>query len=54
MNQVSCPKCASHHVTVVDSNEQEDWVSIHCLTCNEISRISGEDFKVDIDDLPSE
>ena len=54
MNQVACPKCGSSHVTVVDSNESEGWVSIHCLACSETSRISGEDFKVDIDDLPLE
>ena len=54
MNQVSCPRCGSHTVTVVDSNEIEGWVSIHCLACNEPSRIAGEDFVVDTDDLPLE
>ena len=54
MNQVSCPQCGSHNVTVVDSNEPEGWVSIHCLACSESSRIAGEDFEVDTGDLPLE
>ncbi len=54
MNQVSCPQCGSHNVTVVDSHELEGWVSIHCLACSETSKIAGEHFEVDTDDLPPE
>ena len=54
MNQVACPKCGSGNVTVVDSRELEGWVSIYCLACNETSRIAGENFEVETDDLPPE
>lgn len=54
MNEVACPRCGSLNVTVVDSDETESWVSIHCLSCNETSKIPGEDFEVDTGDLPPE
>ena len=54
MNQVRCPQCDATQVTVVDSDETRDVVTIHCVSCGRTSEISGEQFHVDTGDLPEE
>lgn len=54
MNEVKCAYCFSTQVTIVESDQTREVITVQCIDCGKQSDIDVESFIVDPDDLPPE